>query len=78
MNTAGSAGFGMLPILPGSGIKAIRLWHRVFARGVNPSLIIYPGVPMKAGRLRFFLTAAHTEAEILATLRTTHEEMQKV
>ena len=78
MNTAGSTGNGMLPILPGSGIKAIRLWHRMFARGINPSLIIYPGVPMKAGRLRFFLTTSHTEEQILETLQTTFEELQKV
>jgi 7-keto-8-aminopelargonate synthetase-like enzyme len=33
---------------------------RRYERGINNSLINYPGVPMNAGRLRFFLRADTT------------------
>jgi 7-keto-8-aminopelargonate synthetase-like enzyme len=36
----------------------------MYARGINTSLIIYPGVPMNAGRLRFFLSSELTPDEI--------------
>lgn len=77
-NTAGSAGFGMLPILPGATTKVVRLWHKLLERDINTSLIIYPGVPMKTGRLRFFLTSEHTDEEIASTLDAVDEEMRKI
>ena len=78
LNTGVSSGYGMLPVIAGDVIKSMRLWHRMFAREINPSLIVYPGVPIKAGRLRFFLTSEHTEDEIRSAVRTTAEELAKV
>jgi 8-amino-7-oxononanoate synthase len=78
LNTGISSGYGMLPVIAGDVLKAVKLWHAVFARGINPSLIVYPGVPMKAGRLRFFLTAEHSEAEIMQALDATAEELAKL
>jgi 8-amino-7-oxononanoate synthase len=78
LNTGVCKGYGMLPVIAGDVIKSMRLWHRVFARQVNPSLIVYPGVPMKAGRLRFFLTSEHTEDEVRHALQVTKEELAKL
>ena len=78
LNTGNSSGYGMLPVIAGDVIKAVKLWHAVFAAGINPSLIVYPGVPMKAGRLRFFLTAAHTEDEIRRAIDVTAAELRKL
>jgi 7-keto-8-aminopelargonate synthetase-like enzyme len=75
LDTANSSGHGMLPVIAGNVIRSIQLWHRVFARSINPSLIVYPGVPMKAGRLRFFLTAEHTRDEIERAIGITKEEI---
>jgi 8-amino-7-oxononanoate synthase len=75
LNTGNSEGLGMLPVIAGDMIETVRVWHRVFARGINPSLIIYPGVPMKAGRLRFFLTSEHTPEQIQFAVRATKEEL---
>ena len=69
---------GMLPVIAGDVLKAIKLWHAVFARGINPSVIVYPGVPMKAGRLRFFLTSAHSEDQIRQAVDVTAEELAKL
>jgi 8-amino-7-oxononanoate synthase len=78
LNTGISAGYGMLPVIAGDVLKAVKLWHAVFARGINPSLIVYPGVPMKAGRLRFFLTCEHSEEQIRQAIDVTAEELAKL
>jgi 8-amino-7-oxononanoate synthase len=78
LNTGVCRGYGMMPVIAGDVLKAVKLWHAVFARGINPSLIIYPGVPLKAGRLRFFLTSAHSEDEIRQALDVTAEELAKL
>ena len=78
LNTGVCEGYGMMPVIAGDVLKAVKLWHAVYARGINPSLIIYPGVPMKAGRLRFFLTAAHTEDQIRQALDVTAEELARL
>ncbi|HXF54740.1 MAG TPA: aminotransferase class I/II-fold pyridoxal phosphate-dependent enzyme [Hyphomicrobiaceae bacterium] len=75
LDTGNSRGYGMLPVIAGNVIRSIQLWHRVFGRGLNPSLIVYPGVPMKAGRLRFFLTSEHTSEEIERAIAVTREEL---
>ncbi|MGE0699383.1 MAG: aminotransferase class I/II-fold pyridoxal phosphate-dependent enzyme, partial [Hyphomicrobiaceae bacterium] len=78
LNTGVCRGYGMMPVIAGDVLKAVKLWHAVFARGINPSLIIFPGVPLKAGRLRFFLTAAHSEEQILEALDVTAQELAKL
>jgi 7-keto-8-aminopelargonate synthetase-like enzyme len=50
----------------------------MYERGINVSLIIYPGVPLNAGRLRFFLTSEHKPDEILAAITMAEEELKNV
>jgi 7-keto-8-aminopelargonate synthetase-like enzyme len=40
--------------------------------------IIYPAVPAKASRLRFFITATHTDAQIRTTVEATAEELREI
>lgn len=74
LDTGKSEGYAMLPIIIGHSVKVARLWQRLFDRGINSSMIIYPGVPINAGRLRFFLTSEHTPEQIKMLLRTIKEE----
>jgi 8-amino-7-oxononanoate synthase len=78
LDTGRSLGYGMLPVMVGGSPRAAKLVHRMYARGINTSLIIYPGVPLNAGRLRFFLTSEFTEDEVRTTVHATSEEMAKV
>jgi 8-amino-7-oxononanoate synthase len=78
LDTGRSLGYGMLPIMVGASPRAAKLVHRMYARGINTSLIIYPGVPMNAGRLRFFLTSEFTPDEISSAVQTAAEEMKLV
>ena len=71
LNTGKSGGLGMLPVIAGDMVATVKLWNKVFARGINPSLIVYPGVPIKGGRLRFFLTSEHSEEHIRLAITTT-------
>lgn len=78
LDTGRSLGYGMLPIMVGASTRAAKLVHRMYARGINTSLIIYPGVPMNAGRLRFFLTSELTPEEVRAAVQTAAEEIKQV
>lgn len=64
LNTGFSCGKSIIPVITGSSRKAITLSNRLFEHGVNVQPIIHPAVEEKASRLRFFITAAHTTAEI--------------
>jgi 8-amino-7-oxononanoate synthase len=64
IDTGCSAGFAVIPAVTGSSIKAGRLANALFERGINVQPIIYPAVEEKAARLRFFVSAAHTESDI--------------
>ena len=78
LDTGRSLGYGMLPIMVGHSHRAVKLVHRMYARGINTSLIIYPGVPMSAGRLRFFLTSEFTPDEVRSAVQTAAEEIKQV
>jgi 7-keto-8-aminopelargonate synthetase-like enzyme len=51
---------------------------RLLERGINVQPVTHPAVPAKASRLRFFLTAMHTEAEMAEAIETTAEELGQV
>ena len=50
----------------------------LFARGINVQPILYPAVEESAARLRFFITALHTEQQIRDTVAAVAEELGKI
>lgn len=78
LNVGGSIGASIVPVITGSSIRAGRLAQALFERGINVQPILYPAVPERAARLRFFLTAAHTEEQIRQTVAALLEEHQRV
>jgi 8-amino-7-oxononanoate synthase len=64
LDVGGSVGAAIVPIITGSSIAAARLSQALFERGINVQPILYPAVPERAARLRFFLTAEHSEAQV--------------
>src|SRR5262249_22210734 len=78
LNVGGSIGAAIIPIITESSIRAARLAQAMFARGVNVQPILYPAVPERAARLRFFLTAGHTERQIREAVAILLEESHKV
>lgn len=63
-DTGHSVGLGIVPVVLGSSVRAIRVSAALLERGVNALPIIFPAVPEQAARLRFFFSAEHEEADI--------------
>jgi 8-amino-7-oxononanoate synthase len=78
LDVGGSIGASIVPIVTGSSIRAGRLAQALFDRGVNVQPILYPAVPERAARLRFFATASHTEEQIRDTIDILLEESRRV
>jgi len=75
LDTGASAGLAIVPVIVGSSVGAARLSQALFERGVNVQPILYPAVPESSARLRFFLSAAHEEAQIHVTIAALAEAM---
>lgn len=75
MDCGESIGSAVAPIILGDSLRSVLLSDRLSKRGVNALPIIYPAVPEKRARLRFFLTAAHTKDQIDETLNVLSEEL---
>ncbi len=67
-----------MPIITGGSIRAARLAQAMFRRGVNVQPILYPAVPERAARLRFFLTAEHSEDQVRESVRILLEESRRL
>ena len=78
LDIGGSIGASIVPVITGSSIRAGRLAQALFRRGINVQPILYPAVPERAARLRFFLTAAHSEEQIRGTVAILLEESRQV
>jgi 8-amino-7-oxononanoate synthase len=59
-----SQGYAVAPVITGSSLTAATASDRMFQQGINVLPIIFPAVPEKAARLRFFLTSDHDTAAI--------------
>jgi len=66
-DTGLSAGLGIVPVVVGSTVRAMRMSEALLGQGVNALPIIFPAVPEKSARLRFFLSAEHEEVDLRAT-----------
>lgn len=64
LNTGTSEGSAVVPVIVGDSILAAVVSHRLMGEGVNVQPIIYPAVPEKAARLRFFITSSHSAEDI--------------
>jgi 8-amino-7-oxononanoate synthase len=64
LNTGGSIGAAIVPVIIGSSIRAARVADLLFRRGVNVQPILHPAVPERSARLRFFLSSLHTEEQV--------------
>jgi 8-amino-7-oxononanoate synthase len=75
LDTGTSEGWAIVPVMVGDSLRATALASRLLERGINALPILYPAVPERAARLRFFFTAEHTEAQIREAVAVTAEEL---
>jgi 7-keto-8-aminopelargonate synthetase-like enzyme len=77
LNTGNSNQTAVIPVIVGNSLQCLRLSSELLRRGVDVQPILYPAVPEKASRLRFFLTAEHTEQQIRRTISQLSECMSE-
>jgi 7-keto-8-aminopelargonate synthetase-like enzyme len=78
LNTGSGFGSAICPIIVGDSLPAGILSQRLFERGINVMPVVHPAVPAKESRLRFFLTATHTETDLAAGIAVTAEELGRI
>lgn len=77
-DTGMSIGVAIIPIMTGNSLRAVALSQRLFERGINVQPIIYPAVPERAARLRFFVTSEHRPEQIEETIEAIAKSMEDV
>jgi 8-amino-7-oxononanoate synthase len=78
INTGFSEGTAVVPCIVGNSWHCLRLSHALAERAINVQPILYPAVEEQQTRLRFFLTARHSEAQIQSTVTALAEELEKI
>jgi 8-amino-7-oxononanoate synthase len=64
LDTGHSVGYAIIPVILGSSLKASMASEYLFEHGFNVQPILYPAVPEKNARLRFFLNSEHTQKQV--------------
>jgi len=78
LNTGLSKDSPVVPVILGDSVHCLQLSRAMFDRGINVQPILYPAVEERAARLRFFITASHTEAQIRQAIDVTAEEVERI
>lgn len=68
LDTGNSGDTPVIPIILGDSLRCIRVASALLARGIDAQPILYPAVPESKARIRFFITAEHTESQIRQTI----------
>ncbi len=66
-----SAGTGVIPVIVGDSMRAVRMSQTLFERGINVQPMISPSVPNDEARLRFFVSSEHTDAQLREAVQAT-------
>lgn len=74
-NVGASQHSAVIPLILGDPDRALRLAHALLQAGINVQPILPPAVESNMTRLRFFVSAQHTEADITTTVRAIAESM---
>ena len=73
LDTGNSHDTPIVPIILGNSARCIQVSHELLRQGINAQPILYPAVRESAARVRFFITAEHTEEQIVRTVEVLAE-----
>lgn len=68
-----SEGYAVTPVIVGDSPRAVVAADMLFKRGINALPIIFPAVPEREARIRFFLTSDHLPEDIDRAVAETAE-----
>ncbi len=77
LDTGVAQGYANIPIIVGDSMLAGFMANALINRGIYAMPITFPAVKEGTSRLRFFLSAAHSEADVRKALDITVEELPK-
>ncbi len=72
-DTGNSHDTPIVPIILGNSVRCLQVSHELLGQGINAQPILYPAVRESAARVRFFITAEHTEEQIVRTVEALGE-----
>ena len=78
IDVGSSTGLAIVPAITGSSARAVHLAQALFERGIHVQPILYPAVPEKVARLRFFISSGHTEEQIVSTVEALRQESARL
>ncbi len=78
IDTGDSHDTPVVPCIVGDSVTTLQLSNALLRRGINVNPILYPAVPEDLARLRFFVTACHTDDQIRDTVKVLAEELALV
>jgi len=78
LNTGTSKDSPVVPVILGNSMHCLQLSKALNRRGINVQPILYPAVEERAARLRFFITACHSEKQIRHTVDVVAEELSQI
>ena len=69
LNTGNSRDTPVIPVILGDSARCIQVAAALLRQGIDVQPILYPAVPESQSRLRFFITARHSEEQICRTVQ---------
>jgi 8-amino-7-oxononanoate synthase len=78
IDTGFSMGYAVIPAIIGNSLQCMQLSQALARRRINVQPIVHPAVEENAARLRFFISATHTEDEIRNTVTVLAEEIKSL
>ncbi|MEM6368933.1 MAG: aminotransferase class I/II-fold pyridoxal phosphate-dependent enzyme [Myxococcota bacterium] len=78
IDTGDAIGAAVVPAIIGNSVHALKLSEALGGRRINVQPIVYPAVEENASRLRFFISATHTEAQLRQTADAIVEELTRI
>ncbi|NLF67821.1 MAG: aminotransferase class I/II-fold pyridoxal phosphate-dependent enzyme [Candidatus Anammoximicrobium sp.] len=73
LNTGHSHDTPIVPIILGNSAQCLRVSQELLRQSINAQPILYPAVRESAARVRFFISAEHTEEQIARTVKALAE-----
>jgi 8-amino-7-oxononanoate synthase len=74
--TGNSKDSGVIPIMIGTSVKAMKMTNYLYEHGINVSPMIAPAVPEGEATLRFFIVTDHSEQQMIQTLEKVKQGLE--
>ncbi len=78
IDTGDAIGAAVVPAIIGNSMECMQLAEKLGERAINVQPIVYPAVEDEKARLRFFISATHSEEQLTHAVDVLVEELTKI